>query len=242
MSKRIKFFICHLSISILIILLTTYIIFFIWYPSPLVEAVGVISILLIMVLIDVIIGPFLSWLVYKEGKKNLKIDLIFIIIIQILAFIYGLYTITQGRPIWVVYSVDHFQLIRKNDIILQPNVKVQSEFKNIPNWGPQFSAIKLSSNKKERERDMFNAVFGLTLAKQPNRYISYNNVKYDMKKNALPLDLLENFNSSKEIKKILAKYPQATAFLPMKASAIDMTVLIDSQGDVVKIVDLRPWH
>ena len=86
MSKRIKFFICHLSISILIILLTTYIIFFIWYPSPLVEAVGVISILLIMVLIDVIIGPFLSWLVYKEGKKNLKIDLIFIISLFLVSY------------------------------------------------------------------------------------------------------------------------------------------------------------
>ena len=42
--------------------------------------------------------------------------------------------------------------------------------------------------------------------------------------------------------RLLAKYPQATAFFPLKASAVDMTVLIDQKANVVKIVDLRPWH
>ena len=44
------------------------------------------------------------------------------------------------------------------------------------------------------------------------------------------------------MEKILAKYPQATAFLSMKANVVDMTVLIDQKANVVKIVDLRPWH
>ena len=42
--------------------------------------------------------------------------------------------------------------------------------------------------------------------------------------------------------KILAKYPQATAFLPLKTSVMDMTVLVDQNSNVVKVVDLRPWH
>ena len=42
--------------------------------------------------------------------------------------------------------------------------------------------------------------------------------------------------------KILAQYPQVTAFLPLKASVMDMTVLVDQNSNVVKIVDLRPWH
>ena len=44
------------------------------------------------------------------------------------------------------------------------------------------------------------------------------------------------------VAKTLAKCPQATAFLPMKASAVDMTLLINDEGEVVKIVDLRPWQ
>lgn len=41
MSKRLKFFLSHLSLSFLIALLAIGLVFFIWYPSPLATAVGV---------------------------------------------------------------------------------------------------------------------------------------------------------------------------------------------------------
>ena len=63
-----------------------------------------------------------------------------------------------------------------------------------------------------------------------------------MQQCAQKLELLQQYNNKADVEKILAKYPQATAFLPMKASAVDMTVLIDQKANVVKIVDLRPWH
>lgn len=69
MSKRLKFFIGHLSISFLIALVVVGVVFFIWYPSPLAKAVGVTHIFLMLMIIDVIVGPILGWLVYKEGKK-----------------------------------------------------------------------------------------------------------------------------------------------------------------------------
>ena len=48
--------------------------------------------------IDVIVGPLLSLLVYKEGKKTLKMDLSIIVLVQILAMSYGVYVIAQSRP------------------------------------------------------------------------------------------------------------------------------------------------
>ena len=56
------------------------------------------------------------------------------------------------------------------------------------------------------------------------------------------LELLQQYNNKTDVEKILVKYPQTTAFFPLKASAVDMTVLIDEKVNVVKIVDLRPWH
>ena len=103
-------------------------VFFVWYPLPLAKAVGVTHIFLMMLTIDVIIGPLLSLLVYKEGKKSLKFDLMVIIIIQLSALCYGIYSIEQGRPAWLVYNVDRIELVRKNEII-------QGDFKNIQ---PQF--------------------------------------------------------------------------------------------------------
>ena len=75
MSKRLKFFLIHLSISLIIALSVVGLVFFAWYPTPLVIAVGVTQIFLMMLSIDVIVGPLLGLLVYKEGKKTLKFDL-----------------------------------------------------------------------------------------------------------------------------------------------------------------------
>ena len=53
---------------------------------------------------------------------------------------------------------------------------------------------------------------------------------------------LNQYNNAKQVDRILSKYPQATGFVPLKANAVDMTVLINKdKGEVVKIVDLRPW-
>lgn len=40
-----------------------------------------------------------------------------IILIQLSALSYGLYSIAQGRPVWLVYNVDRFELVRNNEII-----------------------------------------------------------------------------------------------------------------------------
>ena len=242
MSKRLKFFLSHLSISFLIALLVVGLVFFIWYPSPLAQAVGVTHIFLMMLAIDGIVGPMLGLLVYKEGKKSLKFDLSVIILIQISALCYGIYSIAQGRPAWLVYSIDRIELIRNNDIQQQPNVNIKPEYQS-PTWtGPQYVGVLLSEDKKQKQNDMFNAVFGLTLAKQPDRYVTFNKVQPDIQKNAQDLKLLNQFNNKLELNLILNQYPDANAFVPLKANALDMTVLVNKEtGEVVKIVDLRPW-
>ena len=113
MSKRLKFFLSHLSLSFLIAILVIGLVFFIWYPSPLATAVGVTHIFLMLLVIDVILGPLLGLLVYKEGKKTLKFDLSVIIFIQICALVYGVYTIAKGRPVWLVYNIDRIELVGK---------------------------------------------------------------------------------------------------------------------------------
>lgn len=95
MSKRLKFFLTHLLISLLIALVVVGVVFFIWYPNPLASAVGVTYIFLMLLVIDVILGPLLGLLVYKESKKMLKFDLGVIIIIQIAALCYGIYTLSK---------------------------------------------------------------------------------------------------------------------------------------------------
>ena len=51
-------------------------VFFVWYPPPLAHAESVTIIFLMLLDIDVILGLLLSLLVYKEGKKILKIGVL----------------------------------------------------------------------------------------------------------------------------------------------------------------------
>ncbi len=69
MNPRLKAFAIHLAISALIALTVIGLVFFIWYPSPLHTALGVTQIFLILLAVDVVLGPLLTLLVYKAGKK-----------------------------------------------------------------------------------------------------------------------------------------------------------------------------
>ncbi|MCU4388297.1 TfpX/TfpZ family type IV pilin accessory protein [Acinetobacter haemolyticus] len=243
MSKRLKFFLSHLSISAMIALIVVGVVFFIWYPSPLAKAVGVTHIFLMLIAIDVVVGPILGFIVYKEGKKSLKFDIAVIIALQVSALCYGVYSIEQGRPAWLVYYVDRFELVRKNDIILENIDQAQSQFQQVSWTKPQLVAIKSAKDVQQHNNDMFIEVLGgISLAQRPERYVELSEVKSLIQQRAQDLELLKNFNDSDQVVKVLAKYPTATAFVPLKANAVDMTVLINKEkGEVVEIVDLRPW-
>ena len=244
MSKSIKFFLSHLSISLFIAILVMGLVFFVWYPVPLASAVGVTQIFLMLLAIDVIIGPILGLLVYKEGKKSLKFDLAVIILIQLSALCYGIYNIAEGRPAWLVYTVDRFELVRNNEIIDDHIQNAQKQYQQ-PSWlKPQFVAIEFAKDMQQRNDDMFAEVLGgVSIAQKPERYVDLSTVKNQIQQRAQKLDVLDHFNNQQQVTKILSEYPQANAWLPLKANAVDMVVLINKEkAQVVKIVDLRPWH
>lgn len=244
MSKRLKFFFGHLLSSCLVALLVVGLVFFIWYPSPLATAVGVTHIFLMLLVIDVILGPLLGLLVYKEGKKTLKFDLSVIILIQIAALCYGVFSIEQGRPAWLVYNVDRFELVRKNELVDTNIQHAQSQFQK-PSWfKPQYVATEFAKDTQQRSDEMFAEVFsGISLAQRPERYVELTQAKAQIQQRALPLKELEQYNPKTDVEKTLAKYPKADAWLPLKANAVDMVVLVNKESaSIIKIVDLRPWE
>ena len=244
MSKRLKFFFSHLSISFLIALLVVGLVFFIWYPSPLATAVGVTHIFLMLLVIDVILGPLLGLLVYKEGKKTLKFDLTVIIAIQISALLYGIFSIEQGRPAWLVYNVDRFELVRKNELINTNIQQARPQFQQ-PSWfKPQYAATEFAKDTQQRNDEMFAEVLGgISIAQRPERYVELTQAKTQIQQRALPLVELQQYNPKTDVEKTLAKYPKADAWLPLKANAVDMVVLVNKESaSIIKIVDLRPWQ
>ena len=236
-SKRTKFFLGHLLISAFIASLALLVVFKLWYPTPLAEAVGVTKIFLMMLVIDVVVGPILGFIVYKEGKKTLKMDLMIIILIQVAALIYGLYSIEKGRPAYIVYNIDRFEIVRKNEIVSKDDSLLGTI-----GLSPNYVAVKYPEDNQLRDKVMFDEVFGgIALSQRPEYYQPLDNVQNQMKLKSQALQNLSQFNSTTDIEKILKKYPEAIGFVPLKAKNLDMTVLVDQNAQIVKIVDLRPW-
>ena len=244
MNQRFKFFLCHLSISILIALIVTGIIFFVWYPYPLAQAVGVIHLFIMLILIDLIVGPLMTLLIYKKDINAFKMDLSIIIIIQIAALIYGLHSITQGRPVWIVFNQNKFELVRVNDQFIENTEHIHKQFQTISWTGPHYAAAVPSQNMKQREDDLFmDALGGVSLAQRPERYVTLSHVKQKIQQQSQELDNLKNFNDVQLVEKTLNQYPKATAYLPLKASKLDMVILLNKkEGSVVNVVNLRPWE
>lgn len=242
MTKRLKFFLGHLLVSIGIALLFVGVVFLCWYPSPLAKAVGVTHIFLMLIAIDVIVGPVLGLLVYKEGKKTLKIDLTVIIVLQLSALCYGVYSIAQARPVWIVFNHDKFELVRNNQIKTDNIDKAQLQYQH-PSWfKPQYVAIQHANDPQQIQIEQMNAILnGVSLAEYPDRYIAIDQVKDNILSSAQDLTKLEQWNDKGIIYKYLNMYPQANAWLPLETYDVPMVILIDRKNaEIIKIVDLRP--
>ncbi|MDP3837604.1 MAG: hypothetical protein Q8Q54_01645, partial [Methylococcales bacterium] len=83
MKSRFYAFLTHLLLSGLVAAVTIIIVFFIWYPRPLDEATGVTQIFLLLLAVDIVTGPVMTFVVYQRGKKGLKFDLSVIVLLQI---------------------------------------------------------------------------------------------------------------------------------------------------------------
>src|SRR5690606_31520692 len=215
----------------------------VWYPSPLAKATDVTHIFLMLLAIDIILGPILGFIIYKENKKTLQFDLAVIFLLQLFALGYGLFSISQARPVWIAYNVDRFELIRVNDIIADKIENAYPEYQTASWLKPKFVGVQISESIEEKNQNMFEEVLGgISIAQRPERYVSVDQVETQMKLRSQSLRQLNQYNTSNDLEEILTQYPNAHAWLPLKGNAVDMVVLINKEkAEVIKIVDLRPW-
>lgn len=243
MTPRIKAFLIHLAISIVVALAAMALVFGLWYPSPLHAALGVTGIFLLLLAVDVVLGPCLTLVVFKPGKKTLVMDLTAIALLQLSALAYGVWTVAEGRPAWLVFAVDRFELVRVLDIDERKLEQADLAYRQPSLLGPQWVAASNPADSDERNDLILESVFGGTdLAQRPNLYQPLSAQKDAIAQRVLALSKLSEFNTAEHVNALLAQHPQADSWLPLRANNQDMVVLMHkASAEVVAIVDLRPW-
>lgn len=114
--SRKQAFLTHLSFSLSIFFLLAYLIVFDWYPSYYLELDGGDRGLATIFFVDVVLGPGLTLLVFKQGKKGLKFDMTMILLFQAIALSWGIKSVYLSRPALTVFYDGRFACLTHDDI------------------------------------------------------------------------------------------------------------------------------
>ncbi len=120
MSLRIKAFAIHVFLSASVISVFLCFALFIWYPFPYDYFYSPLDVLKIVLLVDLVIGPLFTLIIYdiKKSKNELRRDLSIVAIIQIIAFVWGVHVTYSSRPVFLVFSNQDFYIFAKDDVDL----------------------------------------------------------------------------------------------------------------------------
>lgn len=243
MPARLKASLLHLAVSALIALLALLLVFRLWYPTPLHEALGVTHIFLLLLLVDVTLGPLLTLLVYKIGKKALVMDLALIAALQLAALGYGLWTVAEGRPAWIAFNADRFDVVTVVDIDTRQLHEALAQYRNAPWNGPRWVGAIGPDDIERRNSILFeSSLGGSDIAQRPNLYRPLEEMTEAIRRRAHPLSALNTFNDPAMVDAALREWPTAVAWVPLMARSQPMVVLLGhNKSDVISIVELSPW-
>jgi len=239
----------HLALSAAIGAAVLALMIFVWYPPPYFEAAGGNDLVLLMVGIDVALGPLLTLAVFNpaKGLGKLRFDLLVIGVLQVAALAYGVGVMFTARPAYLVYAVDRFDLVMANLLTDAELAKAASPFDRRPIGKPPTVGARTPADPKLAQESMFLALSGIDLVQQPRYYVRYEDIAKDAAKRAQPIAELRKLNpdSGDRIDAIVARSgrPEAAlAFLAAKAPNRDFTVIIDrDSGAILDKVMLKPW-
>lgn len=250
MKNRIRAFGTHLAGSLLVACASLALVFLVWYPGPLAAASGVGAIVLILLAVDVIVGPVITFIVFDPRKKELKWDVAIILVLQLVALGYGMRTVFVARPAYVVFAADRFDVVYANDLTVEKLAKVTDpRFSDVPLWGPKVIAAKRPESAKERNEIMFGALVGGDDVPQlPQYYVPLADQRAQILKRLLPPENLREFNPERtaQVAELVASYgshPGGVGYLPVRGKVKDFTAILGKEsGELLQFSSLVPWQ
>ena len=108
----------HFGLSLLVAAVVALLVFTLWFPYPYRELAGSRELFILVMAVDVVCGPLLTFVLFSptKPKKELLTDISLIAFIQILALSYGIWTVWQVRPLYLVQEADRFNIISAANI------------------------------------------------------------------------------------------------------------------------------
>ena len=248
MPPRVRASLVHLALSAAVATLVFLPIYFYWYPDVLFEGAGGRDLFFLIVSVDVTLGPLITLIIFKPGKKGLLFDLVVIGILQASALTYGVWVLFESRPVYIAFVKDRFELVRANGFPEGELEKAPAEYRSLSWTGPRLVGVKLPTNPDESFNLMISGFGGVDAQYYPRYYVPYDSVRDQVKMQAMPLSTLRTRNPKAvpEVDRVLAslgRKDEDVRFLPMRAGKWDLSVFVDiKDGSVLRYTSLYPWE
>ena len=224
----------HLGISLCVAALAALLVFGVWYPYPYREISGGRELFLIVVAVDVILGPLITLAVFNRKKPwaELRLDLAFVGLIQLSALAYGLWTVAVARPVHLVFEIDRFRVVHAIDVEPELLNRAPWDLNVMPWTGPTLLSVRRFKDSNESADVTMAALQGVNIGSRPDLWQSYAAGVPDVLKVAKPVTTLKTRfpNKAVEIDELLrsaSKTPQSVLYVPMAGRKDFWTVFVD---------------
>lgn len=232
--SRIKACAIHLLLSVLLAGFAGVLVFWLWYPYPYREISGGTELFLLVVSVDVVLGPLITFAVFDRRKSwsTLRRDLAVVALLQASALAYGLWTVAIARPVYMVFEIDRFRIVHAVEIDPVLLDKAPMALRTLPWSGPKLLGVRPFRDQAESMEATLAAVQGVHLALQPNLWQPYTESASAVLLAAKPINhLLKRFpESATRITQMLVslgRTPEQAVTLPLVGRHFFWTVIID---------------
>ncbi len=143
MRFRLKAFLLHLLSSASVLTLILGCLYLGWYRWPGWYLTDVTQVVLVMICVDVVLGPTLTLIIANQMKsrRELARDIGIIVVVQLCALGYGSVSLWNGRPLYYAFSENVLQLVQAYDIDAneaklgrEQNAGLAPHWYSLPRW------------------------------------------------------------------------------------------------------------
>jgi hypothetical protein len=237
----------HLWPSILLLAMIAGLILFAWYPYPLLQFQESRKFALLLILTAGLIGPALTWLVYKKDKRGLVFDLVVIVFVQLAAIGWGTFSLYHSRPYFMVYTVDRFEVMSIRNIDVATITDPQ--FLDKPLVGPILLYANMPKDEAGFQKLLQEVMFEgkPDLQFRPEFWSLYADRQELALQSSRPLTELRDARpeSVKTIDKLVQNNGgdiNRLAFVPALVNDGHFAAIVDSgSGEIVENLKIDPW-
>ncbi|MDP3217772.1 MAG: hypothetical protein Q8S73_26930 [Deltaproteobacteria bacterium] len=200
----------HLAVSVTLAVAAAFLILSGWFTLPYFWLIGGPLLLALIVGVDVILGPLMTFIVCAPGKsrKELFFDLSLIGLLQAAALVYGLHASYTSRLVYAVYVDGAFHLVKSNELgIAGVGESKRPEFFSLPLFGPHFIGAQLPTTAKGVSDLSFYRTTGVGDFRVPEYYVPLVEVRQQMVGHGLSREALAKRNPAllKNVDALLSK-------------------------------------